>query len=250
MAKSLRCAAADDAADFHRPRRRLVLPRRAMEHRRRGANADGRRLLPALSATPFLCRPCCTSRSACAAAFLGGALWAAVPALLRVFLSVNELVVCLMMNPIALLLTGYVSARVLKAPGPTNKLPDILDTGDPAELLVVLAAQCRDLHRAPACASSAFINAATVRGFEWKILGLNPRFAYYGGMNVGPQRARCLSDERRRRRDWPAPSRSSASTRPSTTISRRDTGSTASRSRCSPRTAPSASYSPPFFSAR
>src|SRR5260370_526701 len=38
----------------------------------------------------------------------------------------NELVVCLMLNPVALLLTGWVSARVLKAPGPTNKLPDIL----------------------------------------------------------------------------------------------------------------------------
>ena len=57
----------------------------------------------------------------------GGAAWAAIPALLRVYVGVNELVVCLMLNPIALLLTGYVSARVLKAPGPTNKLPDIAD---------------------------------------------------------------------------------------------------------------------------
>ena len=28
------------------------------------------------------------------------------------------------------------------------------------------------------------MNAATVRGFEWKIIGLNPRFAYYGGIDV------------------------------------------------------------------
>jgi hypothetical protein len=29
---------------------------------------------------------------------------------------VNELVVCLMLNPVALLLTSWISARVLKAP--------------------------------------------------------------------------------------------------------------------------------------
>ena len=38
------------------------------------------------------------------AALVGGAAWAAIPALLRVFLGVNELVICLMLNPIALLL--------------------------------------------------------------------------------------------------------------------------------------------------
>src|SRR5260370_7211700 len=66
---------------------------------------------------------------ACAiAAFLGGAAWASLPPILRSFLALNQLVVYLIMNPIALLLTAYISARVLKAPGPTNKLPDILDT--------------------------------------------------------------------------------------------------------------------------
>ena len=31
---------------------------------------------------------------------------------------------------------------------------------------------------------AAIFNGATVRGFEWKIIGLNPRFAFYGGINV------------------------------------------------------------------
>ena len=35
-----------------------------------------------------------------------------------------------------------------------------------------------------ACGVVTLINAATVRGVEWKILGVNPRFAYYGGINV------------------------------------------------------------------
>ena len=124
--------------------------------------------------------PLCVS-----AAFLGGALWAAIPALLRVYLSVNELVVCLMMNPIALLLTGYVSARALKAPGPTNKLPDILDSAILPNFSLFSQLNAGLFIALAACGVVMFVNAATLRGFEWKILGLNPRFAYYGGINVG-----------------------------------------------------------------
>ena len=119
------------------------------------------------------------------AAFLGGSLWAAVPALLRVYLSVNELVVCLMMNPIALLLTGYVSARALKAPGPTNKLPDIVDSAILPNFSLFSQLNAGIFIALGACGVITFLNAATVRGFEWKILGLNPRFAYYGGIHVG-----------------------------------------------------------------
>ena len=118
------------------------------------------------------------------AAFAGGALWAAIPALLRVYLNVNELVVCLMLNPIALLLTGYVSARALKAPGPTNKLPDILDTAILPNFSLFSQLNAGIFIALVACAVVTFVNVATVRGFEWKIIGLNPRFAYYGGMNV------------------------------------------------------------------
>ena len=35
--------------------------------------------------------------------------------------------------------------------------------------------------RSPAARSSRFSTPRTMRGFEWKIIGLNPRFAYYGG---------------------------------------------------------------------
>jgi simple sugar transport system permease protein len=123
-----------------------------------------------------------------AAAFVGGGLWAAIPAFLRVKLNVNELVVCLMLNPIALLLTGYIATHVLKAPGPTNKLPDI----DPTAVLPTFSfysqANWGLFIALAACLVFAVINARTVSGFEWKIMGLNPRFAYYGGINV-PRRA-------------------------------------------------------------
>jgi ABC-type uncharacterized transport system permease subunit len=151
--------------------------------------AEGQMLMGALAAgilgyavslPPLLHIPLCVG-----GAFLGGALWAAAPALLRVYFSTNELVVCLMMNPIALLLTGYVSARALKAPGPTNKLPDILDSAILPNFSLFSQLNAGIFIALVACGVVTFINAATVRGFEWKILGLNPRFAYYGGINVG-----------------------------------------------------------------
>ncbi len=137
----------------------------------------------ALSLPPLLHVPV-----AIAAGFLGGALWGAIPAILRVKLNVNELVVCLMLNPIALLLTGFFATRVLKAPGPTNKLPDILPTAALPTFSLFSQAHWGLFLALAACLVFALINARTVRGFEWKIMGLNPRFAYYGGIDV-PKRA-------------------------------------------------------------
>lgn len=123
-----------------------------------------------------------------AAAFAGGMAWAAVPAFLRVKFGVNELVVCLMMNPIALLLTGYFATHVLKAPGPTNKLPDVLPSAKLSTFSFYSQVNTGLILALVLCVVLAIINARTVRGFEWKIIGLSPKFAYYGGIDV-PKRA-------------------------------------------------------------
>ncbi len=120
----------------------------------------------------------------CLAAAIGGAAWAAIPALLRAFLGVNELVLCLMLNPIALLLTGYVSARVLKAPGPTNKLPDIVDAAHLTNFTLYSQLNTGIFIALACCVAVAIFNVGTVRGFEWKLIGLNARFAHYGGVHV------------------------------------------------------------------
>ena len=57
--------------------------------------------------------------------------------------------------------------------------------GDSPQFFALLAAQRRHLHRARLLRDRQLRQRATVRGFEWKIIGLNPRFAYYGGINVG-----------------------------------------------------------------
>jgi simple sugar transport system permease protein len=118
------------------------------------------------------------------AAVAGGAAWAAIPALLRVFVGVNELVICLMLNPMALLLTGWISARVLKAPGPTNKLPDVVDAARLTNFTLYSQLNTGIFIGLACCVLVAIFNVATVRGFEWKLIGLNARFANYGGVRI------------------------------------------------------------------
>ena len=119
-----------------------------------------------------------------AAAFLGGLAWAGIPAVLRVYLAVNELVICLMLNPIALLLTSYVSTRVLKAPGPTNKLPDVAASAVLPGFTLYSQLNAGIILGLAACVTVAVVNATTVKGFTWKLIGLNPRFSHYGGIDV------------------------------------------------------------------
>lgn len=154
--------------------------------------AEGQMLVGALCAgivgyavpmPPLLHVPACLL-----AAFAGGLAWASIPALLRVYLNLNELVVCLMMNPIALLLTGYLATHVFKAPGPTNKLPDVLPSAELSTFSLYSQVNTGIFLALACCAFFAIINARTVAGFEWKILGRSPKFAFYGGVNV-PRRA-------------------------------------------------------------
>lgn len=118
------------------------------------------------------------------AGFLGGMAWAAIPGILRVYLAVNELVICLMLNPIALLLTGYISTRALKAPGPTNKLPDVGESAFLPSLSIFSQLNAGIFLAVSVCIAFAIFNSATLRGFIWKLIGLNPKFVHYGGIDV------------------------------------------------------------------
>ena len=76
----------------------------------------------------------------------------------------------------------YVRARIEGA-GADQQAARHRRCGAPDQFLALLATEHRHLHRARrAACSSPLFNAATVRGFEWKIIGLNPRFAHYGGV--------------------------------------------------------------------
>jgi general nucleoside transport system permease protein len=76
-----------------------------------------------------------------------------------------------MMNPIALLFTGYVAARALQVPGPTNKLPDILDSAILPNFSLFSQLNAGIFIALAGCAIVAVINHANVRGFELKVIG-------------------------------------------------------------------------------
>lgn len=118
------------------------------------------------------------------AAMTMGALWAAIPGILRAYLNVNELVMCLMLNPIALYITSFFASRVLKAPGPTNKLPDIQATASLGQLSMFSQLNIGIFVAIGLVALLMVINFRTSKGFDWKMVGLSPRFAFYSGIDV------------------------------------------------------------------
>ncbi|HNU04720.1 MAG TPA: ABC transporter permease, partial [Anaerolineae bacterium] len=127
--------------------------------------------------------------------FVGGALWALIPAMLKAFLSVNEIITTLMLNYVAILWIQYlyygpwkdplgfgfpgtapfVDAAWLPRLKDTAWLPQLFNTGR--------------LHWGLALAIVAafvvwLILGRTRWGYEIKIIGENPRAARYAGISI------------------------------------------------------------------
>lgn len=118
---------------------------------------------------------------------LGGALWAAIPGLLRAYVGVNEVVSTLMMNFIAIQMTNYlirVPFRGSDSAGQvlaTSAVPDkhrismsLFSTPVPATIVFAVVV---------ALAVWIYMKK-TSWGYEDKVSGLNPRFAQYGGISM------------------------------------------------------------------
>lgn len=118
------------------------------------------------------------------AAAAAGALWAFIPAILKAKLHVNELVVCLMLNPMALLITGYFASYPLKAPGPTNKTFDIQPTAALHQFSPSAQLNTGFIIALVLLGIFWIIENRTRKGYEWKLIGQNPTFAQYGGIPV------------------------------------------------------------------
>lgn len=121
------------------------------------------------------------------AAFLAGALWGLIPALLKAYLQVNEIITTLMLNYVALLWMQYLYTGPWKDPQGfgfpgTAQLPQAawlprlpLDLGRVhyGLLLALVAAVILWL-----------VLARTKWGLEIKVIGQNPEAARYAGMNI------------------------------------------------------------------
>jgi general nucleoside transport system permease protein len=118
------------------------------------------------------------------AGMLGGALWAGISAYLRLKFQANEIVICIMMNYLALLLTEYFVIYPFHAPGSSNAETVLVKTSATLTQLVPMS----NLNTGIFIAIFAFIviyflDRFTTWGYEWRVLGANEEFARYGGVN-------------------------------------------------------------------
>jgi simple sugar transport system permease protein len=119
------------------------------------------------------------------AGFLGGALWGLIPAVLKAYLRVNEIITTLMLNYIAILMVEYLFYGPWKDPKgygfpgtaefpPAAWLPRLARTRVHLGLVfAVLAALVIWL-----------VLARTKWGYEIRVIGENPRAATYAGINI------------------------------------------------------------------
>jgi general nucleoside transport system permease protein len=123
------------------------------------------------------------------AGMLGGALWASIPAFLRLKYRANEIVICIMMNYLALLLTEYLVNYPFHAPGSANAETILVKSTATLTQLIPMS----NLNTGLFLAAGAFLiiyflDRYTSWGYEWRVLGANEEFSRYGGVNDNKMR--------------------------------------------------------------
>ena len=126
------------------------------------------------------------------AAMLGGAAWAAIPALLRLKFDANEIVTTIMMNYLAVLFTDYLVNYPFREPGSPSAQTVLMPESATLPKLVSMSNLNAGLFLIIAAfLVIVFLIRGTVWGYEWRVLGSNEHFGRYGG--VKDDRMRFLS---------------------------------------------------------
>ncbi|MBN9507522.1 MAG: ABC transporter permease, partial [Alphaproteobacteria bacterium] len=124
--------------------------------------------------------------AALAAAAAAGALWTLAPALLRARLGVDEVVTTLMLNFVAIGLTGFLVNGPLLARGSANSAtPMIAPAARLPPLLPFTTLSAGFLIALALLAGYAFWSRHAALGMETRLAGLNPRFSAAVGIDVG-----------------------------------------------------------------
>lgn len=123
--------------------------------------------------------------AAFAAAVLVGGLWLAVPAALKVYLRVDEVVSTLMLNYVAINLTSYLVNYPFRAPGLANSMsPPVAEQGHLARLLPPSQLNISLVIAVLLTIAVAGVLDRTRLGFEIRTVGHNPEFARIMGISV------------------------------------------------------------------
>jgi simple sugar transport system permease protein len=123
--------------------------------------------------------------------FIGGALYALIPALLKLFLNANELISTIMFNSVALQILSYAVSGPMKDPNSLNNASQSRLMMDSVKLHVLVKGT--RLHIGFLFALIAltifwFFYSKTSRGYEIRIVGMSAQVAQYAGMNIRSNR--------------------------------------------------------------
>jgi ABC-type uncharacterized transport system permease subunit len=120
-----------------------------------------------------------------AAGFLGGALWLAVPLIMKVKLQVNEIFPTLVLNFVATDLVNWLTSGPLKDPNAVNpQTPPVPSSAWLPSLIPSTQLTAGIIIAILAAVVVYFIIYKTVVGFEIRASGANPRAATAGGVSV------------------------------------------------------------------
>jgi ABC-type uncharacterized transport system permease subunit len=117
-------------------------------------------------------------------AMLGGALFGAIPGLLKAHLNANEIVTTLMLNFVAILSTSYLVNNVFKdsASGGYARMPFIDKNLLLGKIIPGFSAHAGILLAVAAVAVVYLLLYKTRIGYELRLVGKNDQFARYGGI--------------------------------------------------------------------
>lgn len=119
-----------------------------------------------------------------AAGMVAGAMWIAIPAIMRARYKANEVVSTILMNYVAVLLTSYLTIEVFKRPGGWSETAPIAET---AHLMKLIDGSRVNLGLIIALVAAVLLHLFLTRtspGYSVSAMGSNPRFAEYGGVKV------------------------------------------------------------------
>ncbi len=117
--------------------------------------------------------------------FISGAFWAFIPGLLKAVLNINEVILTMMMNYIAIYIASYVCHGPFR--DTHGYLPQTQEISQGAMLPVIM--ERTRLHAGIIIALLCsliiyFLFSRTVAGYNIRVSGASPRAAFYGGINV------------------------------------------------------------------
>ncbi|QMV41516.1 ABC transporter permease [Cohnella cholangitidis] len=117
------------------------------------------------------------------AALIGGALFGAIPGLLKAYLNANEIVTTLMLNFVAILLTSYFVNNQFKSQGGGYAKMENIDKNILlAKIIPGTSAHAGILIALAAVAVVYLLLYKTSIGYELRMVGKNGHFARYGGI--------------------------------------------------------------------